>query len=420
MAPQNRKFLAQKEKEDLQKRIIIISTIAILAIVFGLIVYGVLDRYVFTPTQTVLSLEGEIVKADEFEQQVRWHRRSRIVEIDQILMTFQQLGGTPDIFAYFEDQLMLSINQLEQPQLIGQEVIQAMSQGLILQIEANKMGIEIDDARVDRELQEAFGYYADGTPTPAVTLAPPEPTATTEESDDSQSSDDTSPDPTATPLLVPTEYTEDLFLSNYEGFVESIKSDGIKEETIRDIIYRSVLRQELRDVVTADVDQTQEQVWIQHILVEAEETALEVLDKLADGESFDDLAAEYSMDQSNADFGGDLGWFGAGQMVEPFEEAAFSLEEGEISDPVETDFGWHILKSNGKEDRQLDSNALEQLRDQAFYEWLTEKELEYQPEINEDWTKYVPSEPSIPSTYMAYIQTLIQPQPGLPSITPEE
>lgn len=415
MAPQNRKFLAQKEKEDLQKRIIIISTISVLAIVFGLIVYGVLDRYVFTPKQTLLSLEGEIVKADEFEQQVRWHRRSRIVEIDQILMTFQQLGGTPDIFAYFEDQLMLSITQLEQPQLIGQEVIQALSQGLILQVEAKKLGIEIDDDQLDRELQEAFGYFSDGTPTPAVTLPPPDPTATFEESDE-----DTTPDPTATPLLVPTEYTEDLFISNYQGFLDSIKSDGIQEETIRDIIYRSVLRREIRDIVTSDVEQTQEQVWIQHILVEAEETALEVLDKLAEGESFDDLAAEYSLDQSNADFGGDLGWFGPGQMVEPFDNAAFALEEGEISDPVQTDFGWHILKSNGKEERQLDSNALEQLRDQAFYEWLTEKELEYQPEINEDWAKYVPSEPSIPANYMAFIQTLIQPPPALPSITPEE
>ena len=420
MSPQNKKFLAQKEKEDLQKRIIIISTIAVLAVVFGLIIYGVLDRYVFIPKQTVLSLEGETIKADEFDQQVRWQRQSRIAEIEQILVTFQQLGGTPEIFAYFEDQLMLSVTQLEQPILIGQEVLQTLSQSLILRVEAEKLGIEIDDAQVDRELQEAFGYYADGTPTPAVTLPPPEPTATAEESDDSQSSDDGSPDPTATPLLVPTEYTEELFLSNYQGFVDSVKSDGIKEETIREIIYMTILRREVREVVTSDVDQSQEQVWIQHILVGDEETALEVLDRLAEDDSFDDLAAEYSLDQSNADIGGDLGWFGLGQMVEPFEEAAFALEIDEISDPVETDFGWHILKSNGKEDRQLDSNAYEALRDQAFYEWLLEKELEYQVEINEDWEKYVPSEPSIPPNYLAFIQSVSQPQLLMPSITPEE
>ena len=418
MTPQNRKFLAQKEKENLQKRIIIISTIAVLAIVFGLVVYGVLDRFVFSPKQTVLSLEGETIKADVFEQQVRWHRRSRIIEIDQLLMTIQQLGGTPDIFSYFADQLNLSVTQLEQPLLIGQEVLQSLSQDLILRVEAKELGIKIDHDQIDRELREAFGFFIDGTPTPAVTLAPPEPTE--DDQEDTSTDGEGSPDPTATPLLVPTEYTEELFTSNYEGFVDSIKSDGIKESTIRTVISMAVLQQEVWDAVTADVVQTQEQVWIQHILVETEETALEVLDKLTDGDLFEDLAAEFSLDESNAELGGDLGWFSLGQMVEPFEEAAFALDEGEISDPVQTDFGWHILKSNGKEDRLLDSNAYQELRNQRFSEWLTEKGAQYQPEINENWSKYVPSEPSLPPNYLAYIQTLAQPQPLLPTAGPED
>ncbi len=419
MPPVNKKFVAQKEKEDLQKRIIIISTIAVLAIVFGLVVYGVLDRYVFTPKQTILSLEGEQIKADYFEQQVRWQRRSRIIEIDQILMTVQQLGATPEIFAYFEDQLMLSITQLDQPLLIGQEVLQTLSQELILRVEAKELGIKLDNDQIDTEIQLAFGYFADGTPTPAVTQAPPEPTEA--EQDDLDTSDEGgSPDPTATPLLVPTEYTEELFLSNYQGFVDSIKSDGIKESTIRDVITMVLLRLEIRNAVTSDVEQNQEQVWIQHILLSDEETALEVLDRLAEDELFDDLAAEYSFDQSNADIGGDLGWFSRGQMVPAFEDAAFALEVGEISDPVQTDFGWHILKSNGKEDRLLDNNAYEQLRDQAFYDWLAEKEAQYSPEIAENWTKYVPSEPSLPPNYLALIQTLAQPQSVLPTIGPSE
>ena len=419
MSPQNRKFVAQKEKEDLQKRIIIISTIAVLAIVFGLVVYGVLDRYVFAPKQTVLSLEGETIKADVFEQQVRWQRRSRIIEIDQLLMTIQQLGGTPEIYSYFEDQLMVFVTQLEQPLLIGQDVLQALSQQLILRVEAKELGIEIDDAQIDQEIQEAFGFFIDGTPTPAATLALPDPTE--EEQEDSQSTDDEgSPDPTATPLLVPTEYTEELFISNYQEFVDSIKSDGIQESTVRTVIMMAILQQEVWDAVTADVDQTQEQVWIQHILVGEEEAAIEVLDRLAEGDLFEDLAAEFSLDQSNAESGGDLGWFGRGQMVKPFEEAAFVLDRGEISDPVQTDFGWHILKSNGIEDRLLDINTYQELRNQRFYEWLAEKEAQYQPEINENWSKFVPSEPSLPPNILAYIQSLAQPQPLLPTGDPEE
>ncbi len=418
MPPQNKKFLAQKQKEDRQKKIIIISTIAVLAIVFGLVVYGVLDRYVFRPKQTVISLEGETIKADEFEQRVRWQRRNLIIEIDQILMYIQQLGGTADIFAYFEDQLMSAVNQLDQPELIGEEALQMLTQELILRVEAEKLGIEIDDARIDREIQEAFGFYIDGTPTPEATLELTEPTPEDTEDDTGSTEEEDTPDPTATPLLIPTEYTEELFNSNYQEFVDSLKSDGIKEETIRDIVKIAVIQEEIQDAVASDVDQTQEQVWIQHILVADEETALEVLEKLEDGESFEDLAAEYSLDTSNAENGGDLDWFGRGMMVEAFEEAAFALEEGEISDPVETDFGWHILKSNGKEDRLLDAATYEQLQYQAFSEWLAIKQVEYQPEINENWTRFVPSEPSLPANYRAYIETMQAGGSLLPTETP--
>ena len=418
MTPQNRKFLAQKQKEDLQKRIIIISTIAVLAIVFGLIVYGVLDRYVLRPKQTVISLEGETIKADEFEQLVRWQRRNLINEIGQILMTIQQLGNTPDIYAYFESQLVLSVNQLQEPLLIGQEVLQMLSQDLILRVEAQKLGIEIDEARIDREIELAFGYYAEGTPTPQATQVPPDPTE--EEQDDTQPADaEETPDPTATPLLIPTEYTEELFELNYQEFLDGLKDYGIREQTVRDFVMMNVLSQEIRDAVTSDVDQIQEQVSIQHILVEDEETALEILDKLEQGEEFEDLAAEYSLDTSNAEDGGDLGWFGRGLMVEAFEEAAFTLEVGEISDPVQTDYGWHILKSNGKEERQLDINAYEQLRSQAFSEWLVDMEAQYQPEINENWSRFVPTEPSIPPDYLAYMQAMEEGQFQVPTEVPQ-
>ncbi|WP_138419783.1 peptidylprolyl isomerase [Aquibacillus sediminis] len=81
-----------------------------------------------------------------------------------------------------------------------------------------------------------------------------------------------------------------------------------------------------------------------HILVEDEETANEVKQKLDDGEDFATLAEEYSIDGS-AQNGGDLGEpFGPGQMVKPFEDAAYALEVGEISEPVESEHGWHIIE----------------------------------------------------------------------------
>jgi peptidyl-prolyl cis-trans isomerase C len=85
-----------------------------------------------------------------------------------------------------------------------------------------------------------------------------------------------------------------------------------------------------------------------HILVKKQNEANEVLERLKKGESFVNLAKELSIDKGSAKRGGDLGSFGRGMMVKPFEEAAFKLKKGEISsEPVKTEFGYHIIKRAG-------------------------------------------------------------------------
>ena len=85
----------------------------------------------------------------------------------------------------------------------------------------------------------------------------------------------------------------------------------------------------------------------------------DILVKATDGEDFAELAKEFSEGPSK-DNGGDLGCFGRGQMVPPFEEAAFALGEGEISDVVETQFGYHIIKLTGrKPERQIPFEEVE-------------------------------------------------------------
>lgn len=81
-----------------------------------------------------------------------------------------------------------------------------------------------------------------------------------------------------------------------------------------------------------------------HILVEKQSQALAILDRLKKGEKFADLAKELSTDRGSGKRGGDLGYFGRGMMVKPFEQAAFSLSVGQISEPVKSEFGYHIIK----------------------------------------------------------------------------
>ena len=85
-----------------------------------------------------------------------------------------------------------------------------------------------------------------------------------------------------------------------------------------------------------------------HILVKKHSEALQVLERIKKGESFAELAREISIDRGSGKRGGDLGLFGRGQMVKPFEEAAFKLKKGELSlEPVRTQFGYHIIKRAG-------------------------------------------------------------------------
>jgi parvulin-like peptidyl-prolyl isomerase len=85
-----------------------------------------------------------------------------------------------------------------------------------------------------------------------------------------------------------------------------------------------------------------------HILLDNEEHAKQVkLELERSDKSFSELAEEKSEGPSG-DNGGDLGWFGRGDMVKPFEKVAYDLDEGEVSEPVETEFGWHIIKKTGE------------------------------------------------------------------------
>jgi peptidyl-prolyl cis-trans isomerase C len=97
----------------------------------------------------------------------------------------------------------------------------------------------------------------------------------------------------------------------------------------------------------------EQEVHARHILVGSEAEAKEIAERLKNGEDFATVAKEKSKD-TNAE-GGDLGFFARGQMLKPFEDAAFALDVGEISGPVQTQFGWHIIKVEEKRDQAVPS-----------------------------------------------------------------
>ena len=134
-----------------------------------------------------------------------------------------------------------------------------------------------------------------------------------------------------------------------------------------------------------DAPQMVQQTSAQHILIQPNEIrtleqayalTLELRNRISSGESFEDLAAEFSDDVSNALKGGDLGWVFPGQMVAPFENAMNLTLEGEISDPVETEFGRHLVKVNERKDVDVTDVVMRNQADSMIRSQRFEEELD--------------------------------------------
>ncbi|TYR79005.1 peptidylprolyl isomerase PrsA [Priestia megaterium] len=170
----------------------------------------------------------------------------------------------------------------------------------------------------------------------------------------------------------------------------AIQQNG--EDTVKDMLKVDLLRDK---VATADIKVSEKElkeayeakkpeIRASHILVEDEKTAKEVKAKLDKGEDFAKLAEEYSTDKASAQKGGDLGFFGAGEMVPAFQEAAYKLKKGEVSAPVKSDYGYHIIKLVDKKELasykemkdELETEIKRSKVDQATLEKKLKEELD--------------------------------------------
>lgn len=116
------------------------------------------------------------------------------------------------------------------------------------------------------------------------------------------------------------------------------------------------------------------EVKARHILVESEDKAKEIAEKIVHGAGFAQMAKEYSKDPGTKDDGGSLGYFRRGQMVPQFEEAAFKLEPGDVSDPIQTQFGWHLIQVEDR--RELQPPEFDAIKDRLLASMMHRKAQE--------------------------------------------
>jgi len=125
-----------------------------------------------------------------------------------------------------------------------------------------------------------------------------------------------------------------------------------------------------------------EEIQARHILVDTEEKARELKKKIAEGADFAALAKENSKDPGTKDDGGMLGYFSAGQMVPTFEQAALALKKGEVSDPVKSQFGWHLIKLEDR--RQKPPPSFEDVKDRILASMIHQRAQAVAAKLRED------------------------------------
>ena len=168
-----------------------------------------------------------------------------------------------------------------------------------------------------------------------------------------------------------------------QAFLSKYVQENIKEENLK-ASYNNFIADET----------SREEIKASHILMDTKSEAIDVINMLNNGDDFAELAKNKSTGPSGPS-GGDLGWFKRGQMVPPFEKAAFSLNKNEITQrPVQTQFGWHVIKIFDKRipeapsyesmkskliqdlERKIVSKKIQDLRNDALIEKLSSSELE--------------------------------------------
>ncbi len=309
----------------------------------------------------IASVDGVAITSDQVKELAVFNRYQYISQYQQYAQMYQMYGLPLDTL---NEQMESTLSEAGK-EAFAEEVIDQLVYDKILESEAEKIGIELDDAAIVAKLKEMFGYedpVSDGSENPLGLQS--------YDFDVSDLDDDTDRN------------------AEFKAYVEYVSSMGYDGALTYDFLYNYAKHILLEDALFAKAIEDRvfeaEMVNANHILVETEEQAQEIIKQLNDGADWKELAAANSLDTSNKDNSGALGWFSRGQMVQEFEDAAFALEPGEISEPIHTNYGYHIIQSLGKENRELTGDALTAAQDEAYSEWATEirrrHEIETHPE----------------------------------------
>jgi len=325
--------------------LLIAAAVVLVAIVF-VPAYGYWREVLRLGDASMATVDGQTITVQDYAQYVGTRQGMIAQELAAMPAQPTPVSATATPTAQ-QTQASQNLQALQQAQAnISYNGISEMTEGILVTEEAKKRGLTASQSEMDDALRYLLSApQGDLTTNYGLPMLP-------------------SPMPT----------TGLVSLATAKQDLAKIEANGkyLNDQQVDTYILRPVvLKTKLVAALGASIPAVQDEVHARHILVADKATADLIEQKLKAGGDFAALAKQYSTDTGSKNNGGDLGWFSKGQMVPAFEQAAFSLQPGQISQPVQTQYGWHIIQVLQRDPHHtVDPQQLAQLRMQAYSQWL--------------------------------------------------
>ncbi len=428
----SRKEVLMARKQQRQTRQVRLAVIGIGALLGIVLLIGVINEMIVKPGLPVAEVNGAEIVMRDWQERVRFQRAQLIISVEELAEAFGQDIGQVQQFAGQQ------INLLEDPETLGQLVLDQMIDEIIIQQAAADRGITVSDEDVQTEIEQTYSYFGGESPTPA-----PQPTETvmptpsltpiptqviTEVLPTSTPRPTATLGPTATPQPTSTPVSLDAFQESYGETLQQFDDLGVSESEFREVVRSQILRERLTEALVEEqgVAEEAEQASFFYIVAETEEEAQQAL---ADVEAsgyltvWNTIRSEPPDPESESTLvASELLWRTREDVTSFFgEEVAQTAFEAELEESseiivVESDTegeadSYYIIMVSGREVRPLTESAIAAAEQELFQAWLEGQRGEG-AEIFERWRTAVPGRPILDRRFLL----APTPTPVLPTI----
>ncbi len=352
LANPSKRQLSKWERERRQRRLIVGAAGALLAVVLLVVAFGAVRELVWRPNEPAAWVHDEKIPLGALVQRLKPQIAAIDAELTR-LATNPNSANPPGVPGTQSPEAIQQQIQTLQTQRVAalDQVLTDMIDEELVRLEMERRGLQITPeeitARINADLARA--RRPPEQPTPAVPPPTPPPGVT--------------PSPTLPPTLTASE-----FETAYQDLLQRINFTDAQYRAYTEAILQ---KEKLRAALAADIPTVQEHVHVRRLTVGTQEEATAALAQIRSGEkTLEELAREKSLDLTSRNAGGDLGWLPRGLESPQFDEAAFRLQVGEISEPVVTPQGFEILQVLGKETRPVAPDQFDRLSLRRMEQWL--------------------------------------------------